>query len=239
MRSRLLFALVTLSTLARLGHAQSTDRYAGGLTPGDYVRVSAGVTTPANPQGSFREWGQGTGVNVTWQNWSPGGTGVGRLGFSIGATYSVLPFEESQFIEDFTPLSGGKAASASAGNGGLIEVTTGLNIRIPAPLVVPVINFGIGFINWRPSKVSYSGPTGAGTTEYRSRSGAEAFIGAGLERYFAGRFGIFADAAYIYGYTSLGRTSTTPGSICGTSGCDVLKNTSVTTLRGGLSVRVN
>src|SRR5215208_6195883 len=147
MRSRQLLAgCLTLATLAHAARAQGSDRFSGGLTPGDYVRVGVGRTSPVNPQGSFREWGKGTGFNVAWQNWLPSGTtGVGRLGVSIGGGYSFLPLDEPQFLADFTPLSGGKATAASASKGGLLEISTGLNIRIPAPLVVPVINFGIGF----------------------------------------------------------------------------------------------
>jgi len=239
MRSRLLLVVVAaLATHASPIYAQS-DHLAGGLTEGDYVRVSAGVTNPINPQGGFRDWKSGTGVNLSWENWQQGDNGVGRLGISFAFGYSALPLDETKFLGDFTPLSGNKVTSASASNGSLFELNTGLHVRIPAPLLVPTIRFGLGYIGWRPAKISYTDVTGAaGTTKQQTRNGAEVSIGAGLERYFAERFGIFGEADYVYGFTSLGQSSAVPGSICASNGCDVLKNTSVTTLRGGLSVKI-
>ena len=238
MRSRLLLVVAAaLVTQARVGHAQS-DRFSGGLTEGDYVRVSAGVTNPVNAQGGFRDWKKGTGIYVGYENWQSGDNGVGRLGVSLGAAYSALPLDEAKFLSDFTPLSGEPVSKASASNGVLFEVNAGLRVRIPAPLLVPTIRFGIGYIGWRPKAVEYTTASGTGTAKQQSRNGAEATIGAGLERHFAGRFGIFGEADYVYGYTSLGQSSATPGGICADNGCDVLKNTSVTTLRGGLTVKL-
>ena len=238
MRSRLFVALgVALVVMAQDAQAQGEDRTAGGLRPGDYIRVSAGVTSPVNAQGSLRDWKQGSTVGLAWENWQPGETGVGRIGLSIGVSYSFLPLDEEQFIKNFTPLQGGTVTSASASNAGVLEVATQIRFRIPAPLVMPTINAGIGFINWRPANVSYTGTAGSGTSKQRHRSGAELTIGGGLERHVADRFGIFAEGQYAYGFTSLGRSSTSPGAVCSTTSCDVLKNTSVTTLRGGLSVR--
>jgi hypothetical protein len=238
MRSRLLLVLVAaLATQVRVGHAQS-DRFSGGLTAGDCIRVSAGVVNPVNAQGGFRDWKGGTSFNVAWENWQPGDNGVGRLGLSLGFGYSALPLDETKFLADFSPLSGGKATSASASSGSLFEVNTGLHVRIPAPLLVPTIRFGLGYIGWRPAKVTYTAASGNGTTKQQTRNGAELSIGGGLERDFAQRFGIFGEADYVYGFTSLGQSSATPGGICASNGCDVLKNTSVTTLRGGLSIKI-
>jgi hypothetical protein len=238
MRSRLLLVVAAaLATQGHVSHAQS-DRFSGGLTAGDYVRVSAGVTTPVNPQGGFRDWKAGTGFAVAYENWQPGDVGVSRLGLSLGFSYSALPLDEAQFVADFSPLSGGKATSASAGNGSLFELNTGLRIRIPAPLLVPTVRFSLGYIGWRPQKITYTAASGDGTTRQQTRNGAELSIGAGLERHFAQRFGIFGEADYVYGFTSLGQSSATPGGICASNGCDVLKNTSVTTIRGGVSVKL-
>jgi len=238
MRSRLLLVVATaLATQVRVGHAQS-DRLSGGLTDGDYIRLSAGVTTPVNPQGGFRDWKSGTGFNLAWENWQAGDNGVGRLGILFAFGYSALALDESKFLTDFSPLSGGKATTASASSGSLFEVSTGLHIRIPAPLLVPTVHFGFGYIGWRPKMISYTAASGSGTSKQQNRNGAEVSIGGALERDFARRFGIFAEADYVYGFTSLGQSSATPGGICANNGCDVLKNTSVTTLRGGLSVKI-
>jgi len=238
MRSRLLLVVaVALVAQVRVGHAQG-DRFSGGLTEGDYVRLSAGVTNPVNAQGGFRDWKKGTGFNVAYESWGTGDNGVGRAGFSLGFGYSALPLDEAKFIADFTPLSGESVTKATAGNGGLFELNAGLNVRIPAPLVVPTVRLGVGYIGWRPQKVTYTTASGTATAKQQSRNGAELTIGGGLERHFAKRFGIFGEANYVYGYTSLGQSSATPGGICANNGCDVLKNTSVTTIRGGLTVKL-
>jgi len=228
-------ALVSFSHIAR---AQSGDRLAGGLRAGDYVRISGGVTTPVNPQGSLKDWSTGTGLNVGWENWQQGGTGVGRLGISINLSYTLLPLDESQFLSDFTPIQGAKPTSAHASDAGILELATNLRLRIPSPLIIPTINFGVGFMNWMPATIDYNSPTGAGSAKQRHRSGAELTIGGGVERHLVDRYGVFAEAVYAYGFTSIGQGSAAPGGVCGTNSCDVLKNTSIATLRGGVSVRV-
>jgi hypothetical protein len=241
MRSRLLLVVgAMLATLAHTARAQGDDRLAAGLTAGDYVRISGGVTKPVNPQGSLKDWSRGTGVNVGWENWQNGGAGgVGRVGVAINVGYSLLPLDEAQFLSDFTPISGGKATSASASNAGVFELSTNLRLRIPTPIIMPTINFGIGFMNWAPAKIDYTNSAGSGSAKQRHRSGAELTIGGGLERHIVDRFAVFVDAAYVYGFTSIGgQASATPGGLCSTGTCDALSNTSVATLRGGLSVRV-
>jgi hypothetical protein len=214
---------------------------ASGLVAGDYLRIGAGVTTPVNPQGSLRDWKSGTGASVIWENWQNGGSGVGRVGFGLGVAYSLLPLKQDQFLADFTPpLTGGKATSATASKAGILEVTSSIRIRIPAPLVMPTINVGIGFINWAPGKISYTSTTAPGTSTVKQqhRSGAEFSIGGSLDRQIYDRFAAYAEAAYVYGYTAYGRGFTTPGSVCGSAGCDPLKNTTVGWIRGGLRIRV-
>jgi len=241
MRSRLFVAFAAaIFTAAHAVHAQSGDRMAGGLQEGDYLRVSGGLTSPVNPQGSFGNWKSGTGLAVGWETWQAGGSqGVGILGLVVSAGYSLLPLDESDFTRTFTPLNGGTATSASASKGGLFELATGLRLRIPAQVVIPTINFSIGFIHWSPGKISYTAASGNGTVKQQNRTGAELSIGAGLQRHVVDRVFVFADAAYVYGLTSLGRSSATPGGVCGgANSCDVLKNTAVTNLRVGVSTRI-
>ena len=238
MRSRLLLAVgPALVALTPLAHAQGTD-LAGGLRAGDYVRISGGVSIPVNPQGSLKDWSSGTALNLGWENWQNGGTGVGRVGIAINVSYSLLPLDESQFLADFTPVTGGKPTSASSSSAGVFELTTNFRFRIPTPLIMPTINFGLGFMNWAPATIDYTSLTGSGTAKQRHRSGAELTIGGGLERHIVDRYGLFAEASYAYGFTSIGQGAATPGGVCATSSCDILKNTSIATLRGGLSVRV-
>src|SRR5262245_51578791 len=102
MRSRLLLAVGVPLMLSSLAHAQGSV-LAAGLRAGDYIRVSGGVTTPVNAQGSLKDWSQGTAINVAWENWQNGGTGVGRLGIALSASYSFLPLDEKQFLSEFQP----------------------------------------------------------------------------------------------------------------------------------------
>jgi hypothetical protein len=237
MRSRLLLAAGAQLVLSSLALAQSSD-LAAGLRAGDYLRLSGGVTTPVNPQGSLKDWSQGTAINVGWENWQNGGTGVGRLGIAINASYSFLPLDEKQFLSEFIPITGARPTSATASDAGVLEIATTLRFRIPSPLIMPTINVGIGFMNWRPADIQYNSSTGGGTAKQRHRSGPELTIGGGLERNIVDRYGLFAEAQYAYGFTSIGQGGATPGGLCATSSCDILKNTSITTLRGGLSVRI-
>jgi hypothetical protein len=223
--------------LTRLAQAQGTD-LAGGLRAGDYLRISGGVATPVNPQGSLKDWEQGTSFSLQWENWQNGGTGVGRLGIAIMLNYSMLALDEAQFLSEFVPIQGARPTSASASSAGVFELATNLRFRIPSPLLMPTINVGVGFMNWAPASINYNSPTGPGTAKQRHRSGAELTIGGGLERNIFDRYGLFAEATYAYGFTSIGQGAATPGGVCATSSCDILKNTSIATLRGGLSVRI-
>jgi hypothetical protein len=234
-------ALLPLSLVAVPSVVGAQDRpgdpMAGGMAPGDYIRFSGGPTIPVNPQGSLRNWKSGVGFNLAYENWQAGGGGgLGRVGFGLGAAYSRLPLDEEKFATIFTPSSGGTLANGT-GHAGILEITSNLRIRIDAPLVMPTINIGLGFINWSPGSIHYTTTTGeTGSVKQSSRSGAEFSIGGGLEREIYDRVGIFVDAAYVYGYTSYGSGFGTPTTIC--QSCDALKNTTVATIRGGVHARL-
>jgi hypothetical protein len=241
MRSRQLLGFAVLALVVVLPAAvtaQGTgDRTAGGFTQGDYLRVGAGVTSPINPQGSLKDWGPGAGASITWESWGGGGTGLGRAGFGLGVAYSLLPLKPDVFRSEFVPLTGGTTTSASGSKAGILEITSSLRVRIPFPVVMPAINVGFGFINWHPGKINYVATSGSGTVRQQSRSGAELSLGGSIERNFFDRYGAYVEGAYVYGYTTYGRGFATPGSVCSTS-CDPLKNTTVTSFRAGLRVRV-
>jgi hypothetical protein len=233
-----LFSLLLLASPQRIAaQDRPGDPMAGGMAPGDYIRLSGGPTIPVNPQGSLRNWDTGVGFSLAYENWQAGsGGGLGRVGFGLGAAYSRLPLDEQKFAAIFTPSSGGTLQSGS-GHAGVLEITSNLRIRIPAPLVMPTINIGLGFINWSPGSIHYTSTTGeTGNVKQSSRSGAEFSIGGGLEREVYDRIGVFVDAAYVYGYTSYGSGFGTPTTIC--QSCDALKNTTVATIRGGVHARI-
>jgi hypothetical protein len=243
MRFRLTVVYVAIAALAagvggaRVAHAQisTTD----GLLPGDYLRVSGGVVSPINPQGSLRDWNSGPTVNVTWENWQPGSQGVGAVGFGIGIGYTMLPLNEAHFLAIFRPVSGGTATAATASSAGIIDVATNVRIRIPVPYITPSVNLGFGFMDWRPSAIHYTATSGNGSAQQEHRSGLELSIGGGLDKTIYYRWAIFGEALYTYGFTSFGQGLATPTGTCtSNSECDVLKNTSLGIIRGGLRVRV-
>lgn len=217
---------------------RSGDAMAGGLVAGDYLRVAGGVTSPVNPQGSLRNWGTGTNVAVSYENWQAGSNGLGHVGFGLTAAYSFLPLKDQTFVAGFTPVTGGTTQSASASRAGILEITSNLRFRIPAPLVMPAVTVGFGFINWAPGEIHYVATSGSGSVKQSHRSGAELSVGGSLDRQVWDRYALFAEASYVYGYTSYGQGFATPGGVCSSSGCDPLKNTTVAVLRGGLRVRM-
>jgi hypothetical protein len=241
MRSRLLIsAIVACVALAGAARAQDgSDRFAGGLVAGDYLRLGGGISRPINAQGSLSEWSQGPTFSAGWENWQAGGTGVGRIGFGLNAGLSLLPLNEKQFVADFTPTTGGNTNGATAGHARIIEITSNLRIRIPAPLVMPAVNIAFGFINWAPGDITYTSTNGVGgKVKQGHRSGAELALGGSLDRQIYDRFAAYVEAMYVYGYTSYGQGFETPGGTCARSGCDALKNTTFGTLRGGLRVNM-
>jgi hypothetical protein len=244
MRRRIMAVLVlSFACIAQRTAAQERpatgDPMADGLTAGQYLRVSGGMTSPVSPQGSLRDWNRGAGVAVAWESWDTGATGLGRVGFALTAAYSMLPLNEQQLKSDFTsPLTGAPIQSATASKASVLEITTNLRWRIPFWYMMPAINFGFGFINWHPGEIHYRSGTDAGNARQQSRSGAELSIGGSLDKTIYDRWAVFGEAAYVYGYTSFGRGLSTPGGQCVSNGCDVLKNTTLGTMRGGLRVRI-
>jgi hypothetical protein len=216
--------------------AQATDPMADGLMPSDYVRASGGLVAPFS---GMRYWKSGIGANLMWENWQQGGSGVGRVGFGLGIGYSWLPFNASEFTQKFTPAAG-SVTSASAAKGTILEISSLVRIRIPAPYIMPTVNIGLGFINWAPGEISYT-TTAAGTVTtsatQQHRSGAEVSMGGGLDKNLFDRYAIFAEAMWAYGFTSYASGFATPNSSCA-GGCDNERNASFGTVRGGLRVRL-
>lgn len=213
------------------------DPTAGGLSSGEYLLMSGGATVPVNPQGSLKNYKAGPVFGLAYENWQPGsGSGVGGVGFGLGATYSFLP-TKSGFADAVAVASGGQAGTASGKSAKILEISSNIRIRIPAPYVMPAVTLGLGFINWAPGPISYTTTGGADAkVRYQHRSGAELAIGGSLDRHIYDRYGLFAEADYVYGFTSFGQAFTIPSGSCATAACDPLKNTSVGTLRGGLRV---
>lgn len=233
-------AAAAVAAGSRLG-AQASENRTGGLTSGDYIRVSGGVVSPINAAGSLKDWKAGPGISAGYEGWGFGDQGVGfesggpmgTVGFGLNVSYALLPLNEAQFVRDFTPLSGGTTTGASASRAGVFELASSLRFRIPAPYVMPTINVGAGFINWSPATVHYTSTTGNGDAKYAHRTGADLSIGAGLQRQIYQRYSIYVEASYVFGYTAYGQFAGGGGTLC--TGCDPLKNTTVTTVRGGLA----
>jgi hypothetical protein len=212
------------------------DPMAGGLIAGDYLLIAGGGTFPVNAQGSLRNYRAGPVVSLEYENWQPSGGGVGAVGFGLGVAYSVLP-TKSGFADAVAIASGGTAGNASASSAKILEISSNLRIRIPSPVLMPAVTLGVGYINWAPGPVTYRATDGTNTkVKYQHRSGAELSIGGSIDRHVYDRYGLFAEAAYTYGFTSFGQAFSVPTANCANTACDPLKNTSVGTVRGGLRV---
>jgi hypothetical protein len=245
MRPRLGIGLIAVfATFSSLAGAQDratqSDRWTDGLVAGDYLRVTSGVMSPVNAQGSLRDWDRGTSYGAVWENWQSGAGGVGLIGFGIGVNYGLMPLNEKHFLSEFVSPSGSPATSARASNASLLEIETSIRLRIPTPFIMPSVSLGFGYINFRPSTIEYTSPTGSASTAEQRRYGGEFTIGAGLDKHVIDRLAVFGEASYTYGFTSLGQGLARPGGTCATSsnGCDPLKNTTLGTIRGGLRVHV-
>ena len=249
MRSRLLaavatiaVALVALAPVSNSSNAQAQegqrDRLADGLIPGDYLRVGFSNPSPINPRGSIRDWNRGQGVTLTWENWAFGSTGVSRIGFALEGGYSLFPLDEQRFLTDFRESPNGVPIAATGKSASIIQLAVTTRLRIPAPFIMPSVGIGFGFLNWRPGKIDYTATNGSGTVRQQQRTGASLTLTGGLDKHILDRFAVFADASYTYAYTSFGSGLAASGSSCLSADCDLLKNTQLGVIRGGLRVRV-
>ncbi len=240
MFSRLLVSsLCALSLFAApAAHAQSGG-YSDGLVSGDYLRVGAGAIAPVHPQGSLRDWNRGTTASVVWEGWyGASADDPGMIGFGVGGDYARMPLNERQFLSVFTTPDAGTATSATASAATVFSIETTFRIRIPTPFIMPSVLIGLGYLDFHPSTIHYTAPGGDGTTTQQHRRGAALSIGAGLDKHIVQRVAVFGEALYSYGFTSLGQGLVTPGGTCASNGCDVLKNTTLGTLRAGLRLQV-
>jgi len=241
MRSRPLALALALSSLvaASVAPAQTPSPMTDGMVAGGYVRVSGGVITPVNAGGSLREWNAGTTFNVMWENWQNNDRGTLSLfGFGLYADVSFLPFNETQFIKDFTGGPNGAVTSATASNARVIQFGVNTRFRFPAPYITPSISLGFGFLDWHPATINYQAVGGSASTKQQSRQGGVVTLIGGVDKHVFDRVSIFGEAAYAYAYTSFGQGLGATGSACIAANCDLLKNMPFGTIRGGLKVRV-
>lgn len=244
MRSRVSAACIALisaavSTIAAQEPASRAERYSDGLVAGDYVRFSGGIVSPANPQGSLRDWDSGKSFNLTWENWQAGSGGIGRVGFGIGVNYGMLPLNEQQFVSEFVdPLQRVPATSATASDASVLQIQTNVRVRIPSRFIMPSVSLAFGYINFHPGTIHYTTAAGPGTTNQQRRYGGDITLGGGLDKTIVDRLALYGEALYTYGFTSLGQGIATPNGACPSNGCDPLKNTTLGTIRGGVRVRV-
>jgi hypothetical protein len=222
------------------GDEEPKNPWNDGLTPGNYLRMAYGSATPVSAHAALRYWDQGQTYSLGWENWDTGASGVGRVGFSLNAAYSMLPLKSELFEQNFVPTSGGTVTSISASHAGVLEVTSGIRLRLPLPYIMPNVSVGLGLIDWQPGAINYESTNGPGKAQQQHRISGEFTIGAGVDKNVVGAVGVFAEALYTYGYTSYGSGFATPGSVCTTAGCDAFSNgnTTLGTIRGGLRVRV-
>ena len=242
-RSVVVAALVLLAALVARparAFAQATDPLADGLVPGDYLRIGVNSTSPINPQGSLKDWNRGVGLGVMWENWDQGRNGVGRIGYGFMLGYSLLPFDQDQFLSENILTPSGRPTTATAKKAGAFQLGVNIRFRIPAPYIMPWLSLGLGFIDWHPGEIKYTTATTTTpqTAKQEHRSGGSVSIGGGVDKHIYDRFGVFAQATYTYGYTSFGQGLAGSGSTCLPTNCDLLKNIPFGTVGGGLRVHV-
>jgi hypothetical protein len=246
LQSLALAALVVAVAVPRVviaqggGDEEPKNPWNDGLTPGNYLRIGYGSATPVSAHAALRYWDQGQTYSLGWENWDTGSSGVGRVGFSLNAAYSILPLNQPLFVANFQTATGGTATSANASHAGVIEVTSGIRLRMPLPYVMPSFTVGLGLIDWQPGAIEYQSATGTGKAQQQHRVSGEFTVGAGIDKNVIDGFAVFAEALYVYGYTSYGSGFATPGGVCATAGCDAFRNgnTTLGQIRGGLRVRV-
>lgn len=237
------FAGLAAATLARPARAQDETqnaRMADGLTAGDYVRVHGGLMSPVNAQGSLKNWNSGSTFGLAWENWQPSSGGVGIVGFGIGADYSTLPLNATDFQTRFSGSTNGNISAVSGSNAHILQVGLTTRFRIPSPFAMPSLSVGFGFLDWRPGVIHYTSDKSPGTTvevAQQHRSGASLSLSGAVDKRVYDRFAVFGEASWVYGFTGYGSGLATPTGVCSNNGCDILKNTSVGVVRGGLRVR--
>ena len=173
-----------------------------------------------------------------WENWDTGRNGVGRVGFGLMLDYSLLPFDEQQFLSDFVSPTGRSAHGEReegrhfSGRREHHEFAFRRRSSCRRSASGSASSIGVRARSRTPP------PTATSTAKQQHRSGGSVSIGGGLDKQIYDRFAVFGEAIYTYGYTSFGSGLAGSGSTCLTSGCDLLKNTPLGTLRGGLRVHV-
>lgn len=239
------FTVLSVAAAPRFAHAQATEEepsnpWNDGLMPGNYIRLSGGMSSPVKAGGSFRYWDKGNTFAAAWENWDTGASGVSRVGFDINAAYSVLPLKTQLFLDNFVTPGGGAATSATAQHATVLEVTSGIRVRIPLPYIMPSVSIGLGLIDWQPGRIDYESASGPGTARQQQRVSGEFTIGGGIDKNIFDRYAVFGEALFMYGYTSYGAGFATPGGVCSNAGCDAFRNgdTKLGEIRGGLRVRI-
>lgn len=234
-------AAMALALPARAQDETQNARMADGLIAGDYIRVHGGVASPVNAQGSLRNWNNGSTFGLEWENWQSSSGGVGIVGFGIGADYSTLPLNGTDFRTRFKSADGETISQVAGSNAHILQIGLTTRFRIPSPFAMPSIGIGFGFLDWRPGVIHYATAQNPGTSvevAQQHRSGASLAISGALDKRIYDRFAAFGEASYVYGFTGYGSGLATPTGVCSNNGCDVLKNTSIGVVRGGLRVRV-
>jgi hypothetical protein len=241
MRSRPLALTLALSSLvaASVASAQTPSPMTDGMVAGGYLRLSGGIATPVNPGGSLKEWNAGPTFNVMWENWENTDRGTLSLfGFGLYANLALLPFDESQFIQDFANGPNGTVLSARAGRSRAIQFGVNTRFRIPAPYFTPSIGLGFGFLDWHPASIEYVAVGGSGTAKQENRQGVVLALTGAIDKHIFDRVSIFGEASYAYGYTSFGQGLGASGSACIAVSCDLLRNMPFGTIRAGLKTRL-
>jgi hypothetical protein len=237
MRRRLLVSSA-LAVVAAAPVASAQDlRVPSPLFGGNNVRITAGQSSLL---GGTHNWNRGLLVGAAWESWDPGSGGeLGRGALGLAAAFTRLPFSPTDFLADFNATSGLNTTSATARDATMVDIQVTLRVRGPRLIVLPSALLAIGYYNFSPGTVTFAGGDSSGTARLRSKSGPSMSLGAALDAPYVGRAALFAEAMYIYGYSSESQLRVTAGAVCGTARCETLKSTQTASVRAGLRFRIS
>ena len=208
--------------------------------PATISASAAASTIPVNAQGSLRDWKRGTGINLAWENWQPGAHGVGRVGFGLDVAYSRLAARTRPVRRRFRARTDRHCGRRVGASRRFSRSTSNLRIRIPAPCVMPAItSASASSIGRRETSITHRPPARTGTaSSHRAAALSSSLGGASIEQIYRSLRDLWRSGVRLRIHELRRAASRTPSEHVLHSGCDLLKNTTVGTLRGGLRVRL-
>jgi hypothetical protein len=206
----------------------------------DYLRITGGWDAPVSPAAGFRNWNGGLNFGLSFDSWGSGGPGgASSVGYGFAVDVGRLPFNQANFLSTFVAENGARPIAATASAATILNLRAPVRIRLPSYFVMPSVIIAAGYYKFQPASISYRTATGSGSVKTQARSGVSLSGGLSVERNLLGRFGIFGEGLYTYGWPRLAGVRVSVSPQCLPENCDALAKTTTATLRTGLRVNVN